>query len=127
MNLPIAPGRWTHLAAVYASNETRFFLDGKKIDVGAATLLPSIPTHFVIGNVGEGHEVMFFNGQVRCLRISKGERYLTDFEPEISFKPDDADYPHRAVLIFDGSKVEGERVIDLSGAGNDGKWVTESR
>ncbi len=122
---PITPGKWTHLAAVYGPDETKLFVDGKKIGVGAATLLPSIQTHFVIGNVGEDHTNLFFKGQVRCLRISKGERYSTDFEPEFSFKPDAADSAHRAILIFEGSKAEKDRVIDLSGEGNDGKWEIE--
>lgn len=117
---PIIPGQWTHLAAVYGPDETVLFLNGKKIDVGPATQPPSRPTHFVIGNVGEDHNRLFFRGQIRCLRISRGERYSAEFEPESSFVPDNADAPHRAVLIYDGSNVEGERVIDLSGGGNDG-------
>ncbi len=103
---PITPGEWTHLAAVYGPNETTLFLNGKKIGVGPATALPSRPTHFVIGNVGEDHSNMFFHGQIRCLRISRGERYSADFEPESSFNADAADVPHRAVLIYDGSQVE---------------------
>ena len=117
---PIIPGQWTHLAAVYGPEETTLFLNGKKIGVGPATQPPSRPTHFVIGNVGEDHNRLFFRGQIRCLRISRGERYSAEFEPESSFVPDAADASHRALLIFDGSKVEGERVIDLSGGGNDG-------
>lgn len=117
---PITPGEWTHLAAVYGPNETSLFLNGKKIGVGPATAPPPRPTHFVIGNVGEDHRNLYFHGQIRCLRISRGERYSADFEPESSFSPDSTDVPHRAVLIYDGSKVEGEQVIDLSGGGNDG-------
>ena len=122
VDMPITPGKWTHLAAVYGPDETKLFVDGKKIGVAAATLPPSIQTRFVIGNVGEDHTNLFFNGQVRCLRISKGERFSTDFEPESSFTPDAADSAHQAILIIDGSKAEGNRVIDLSGNGNDGKW-----
>lgn len=119
---PITPGQWTHLAAVYGPNETTLFLNGKKIGVGPATAPPSRPTHFVIGNVGEDHNRLFFHGHIRCLRISRGVRYSADFEPQQSFVQDAADVPHRAVLILDGSRVEGEQVIDLSGVGNDGKW-----
>ena len=117
---PITSRKWTHLATVYGSDETVLFLNGKKVGVGPATQPPSRRTHFVIGNVGEEHNRLFFQGQIRCVRISKGVRYSADFEPESSFAPDAADVPHPAVLIFDGSKVEGERVIDLSGSGNDG-------
>lgn len=121
---PITPGQWTHIAAVYGPDQTTVFLNGKKIGVGPATQPPSRPTHFVIGNVGEDHNNLFFHGQVRCLRISRGERYSSDFVPESSFSSDSADVPHRAVLIYDGSKVEGERVIDLSGEGNDGRFAS---
>lgn len=117
---PITPGEWTHLAAVYGPNETILFLNGKKIGVGPATALPTRQTHFVIGNVGKDHGNLFFQGQIRCLRISRGERYSSDFEPQQSFVQDAADVPHRAALIYDGSKVEGERVFDLSGNSNEG-------
>lgn len=78
-----------------------------------------------MGNVGEDHNRHFLVGQIRCLRISRDERYSADFEPESLFAPDANDAPHRAVLLFDGSKVEGKRVSDLSGEGNDGTWVRE--
>ena len=117
---PITPGKWTHLAAVYGPEETILFMNGKKIGVGPATQHPSRQTHFVIGNVGEDHDRLFFHGQIRCLRISRDERYSADFVPDSSFAQDTADARHRAVLIFDGSTVEGKRVLDLSGEGNDG-------
>jgi eukaryotic-like serine/threonine-protein kinase len=122
VKVPITLGRWTHLAAVYAPNETRLYLDGKKIDVGPATQPPTIETPFVVGNVGEKHSVMFFIGHVRCLRISRGERYSDDFQPEQSITGDPDGFSARAVLIYDGSRTEGDRVIDLSGNGNDGRW-----
>jgi hypothetical protein len=50
-------------------------------------------------------------------RISKGERYTADFHPAEDLQPDDA-----AVLIYSAKSVEGEKVRDLSGHGNDG-WV----
>ena len=125
--MPVTPGKWIHMAAVYGTEETKLFVDGKKVAVGAATLKPPIESHFVIGNVGEDHNVMFFRGQIRCLRISRGERYSGEFKPQLSFTSDDTDDPHGAVLIFDGFKVEEERVIDLSGNGNDGSWETERR
>lgn len=109
---------------MFGTEETILFLDGKKFGVEQATQPPSRPTHFVIGNVGEDHNRLFFHGQIRCLRIRRGERYSADFEPASSFAPDAADVPHPAVLIFDGSKVEGERVIDLSGSWNDGELRT---
>jgi hypothetical protein len=50
-----------------------------------------------------------------------GERNSGDFVPEASFTPDESDEPNRAVLIYDGSKVNGDRAIDLSGIEREGK------
>ena len=58
-----------------------------------------------------------FIGQMRCVRISKGERYTDDFTPSESFTADD-----NALVIYDAKSVDGDRVIDLSGNGNDGIW-----
>lgn len=118
----VPPGRWTHLAAVFGPEETTLFMDGKKLGVGPPTQPPTRKTRFVIGNVGEDHNKMFFRGKVRTVRISTGERYKDDFVPDEAFAKDIADAPSRAVLIYDGLAVEGDRVIDLSGAGNHGTW-----
>ncbi|MEZ6126819.1 MAG: protein kinase [Planctomycetaceae bacterium] len=119
---PIKSGEWTHIAAVYGPDETTLFLNGKKIGVGPATTPPSRPTHFVIGNVGEEHSSLHFHGEIRSVRISRGERYSADFEPPQSFSQDSDDAPHRAVLIYDGSSVApmADEVPDLSGHENDG-------
>jgi serine/threonine protein kinase len=124
IDTPITPGEWTHIAVVYGPDETTLFVNGKKMDARPATELPTHQTHFVIGNVGEDQDRLYFTGHVRSVRISKGERYLGRFEPEISFVADKADDPCQAVLIFDGANIEGDRVVDLSGSGNDGKWLT---
>jgi hypothetical protein len=57
--------------------------------------------------------------QRRNVRISKGERYKNDFTPPPELKPDDT-----TVLLYDAKKVDRDRVIDLSGHGNDGIWKT---
>jgi hypothetical protein len=56
---------------------------------------------------------------MRCVRISKGERYTKDFTPTESFTADDD-----ALVIYDAKSVDGDRVIDLSGKGNHGIWKT---
>lgn len=117
----ITPGKWTHLAAVYGSQTTTLFLNGKKIGFGPATELPPQETHFVIGNVGEKHSNLFFQGQIRSVRISEGERYSGDFTPQLVFVPD-TESPQATVLIFDGSKIQGGRVFDLSRNEKHGRW-----
>lgn len=117
----IPPGQWTHLAAVFAPDETRLYLNGQKVGVGPASQPPTKKTRIVIGNVGLDHDRLFFRGHARSVRISKGERYIANFMPDESFTKD-GDDPVRAVLIYDGSAVKGDSVIDLSGAGNEGRW-----
>ena len=113
--------RWSHVAAVFGETETRLYLGGRKVGVGPATK-PVSGSTFVIGNVGKGNPINYYFGRMRSVRISKGERYNADFVPDESFTKDADDAPAKAILIFDGSAVEGERVIDLSGVGNDGRW-----
>ena len=56
---------------------------------------------------------------MREIRISRGERYSSDFQPDERFSPD-----RTAILIYAADAVSGGTVRDLSGHGNDGrvKW-----
>ncbi len=112
---PVMPKQWSHLAAVFGKNDTRLYINGKLAVKGRATEAVG-GTEFVVGNIGKDNPIHFFNGQLRSLRISKGERYTADFEPAADFPPDDA-----AVLIYSAKSVEGNTVRDLSGHGNDGR------
>ena len=105
---------------VFGEDETRLYHDGRKVGIGPATRRDG-GAAFVIGNVGRGNPINYFVGKMRSVRISKGERFKGDFVPDEAFAKDAADAPVRAVLIYDGSAVEGDRVIDLSGVGNDGR------
>jgi hypothetical protein len=118
--------RWSHVAVVFGEIETRLYLNGHRVGAGPATKAES-GTTFVVGNVGRGNPINYWVGKVRAVCISKGERYAGDFVPEEKFKKDAGDAPIRAVLIYDGAAVEGNRVIDLSGTGNDGRWEPAPR
>jgi serine/threonine protein kinase len=124
---PVPVGEWSHIAAVFSSGETRLYLNGKLVHTGAATKPVSVGVRFVIGNVGLDSPLDYFSGRIRCVRISTGERYNTDFVPDEEFVNDSEEAPHRAILIYDGSTTDGNRVIDLSGNGNDGVWERLSR
>lgn len=106
---------WTHVAAVFGDSETRLYNNGKLVHTGSATQADG-GTPFVVGRIGVTNPDLVFVGQMRCVRISKGERYQGDFTPTDSFKPDDS-----TVLIYDGRHVDGDRVIDLSSNGADGR------
>lgn len=106
---------WSHVAAVFGEAETRLYLNGERVHVGPKTERGG-GAKFVIGCAGEANPIDHFRGRVRSVRVSPGERYSGDFRPPETFPADDPE----AVLIYDGSKVEGDRVIDLSGRGNHG-------
>jgi hypothetical protein len=114
--------KWSHVAAVFGEAETRLYLNGRKVEVGPATK-PVGGAVFVVGNVGKGNPINYYIGKMRSVRISKGERFHAEFFPEETFAKDGDDTPAKAVLIYDGSVVDGDRVPDRSGTGNDGRWA----
>ena len=73
---------WSHLAAVFGEEETRLYLNGKLVGTCGPTETPKEESKFVIGNLGEKHQVQYFKGRLRSVRISKGELYDGAFEPE---------------------------------------------
>ncbi len=110
---------WSHLAAVFAPGETRLYLNGKQVATGPATQVRG-GARFVIGNVGPNNPNDYFVGQVRAVRISKGERYTGNFVPDQEFTKDPDDSPCRALLIYGEGAMHGGKVTDLTGNGNDG-------
>jgi len=115
---PVTVRSWSHVAAVFDDGETKLFLNGQHVWTGPATKVEG-GTNFVVGRVGETNLSDEYHGYIRCVRISRGTRYSASFSPEDVFKPDDT-----TVLIYDGENVEALDVFDVSGNGNDGKWVT---
>jgi len=113
--------QWSHVAVVFAVDATRLYFNGRLIGTGPATK-PLGVTNFVVGGPGIHNQRHNFKGQIRSVRISKGERYSDDFTPEEHFDRDADDAANKAVLIYDGSRTDGDRVFDLSGEGNDGTW-----
>lgn len=113
---------WSHVTAVFGDQETRIYFNGKLVMTEIATNPAESDTRFVVGNVGENNPTEFFLGQIRSVRISKGERYNADFVPEERFAKDDKVSESNTLLIYDGSSFDNDRIIDLSGHGNDGVW-----
>jgi hypothetical protein len=111
----VMPKQWSHLAAVFGERDTRLYINGKLAAKGPATKNVG-GTEFVVGNLGKNNPIHFYSGQMRAVRISKGERYTADFEPDADIQADDA-----AILIYSAKSVDGNTVKDLSGHGNDGR------
>ena len=53
----VSPNDWSHVAAVFGDEETRFYLDGKLATTGPAP--EHFPGYFVIGRVGNGAPMRF--------------------------------------------------------------------
>jgi serine/threonine protein kinase len=113
---------WSHVAAVFGDQETRIYFNGKLVMTEIATNPAESDTRFVVGNVGENNPTEFFLGQIRSVRISEGERYKTDFVPEERFAKDADGSENKTLLIYDGHSFDDDRIVDLSGNGNDGVW-----
>ena len=109
---------WSHLTVVFGVKETRLYFNGKLVKVGPKTE-PQGGTHFVIGCVGETNPIDHFRGKMRCARISRGERYTGDFKPDRAFVADPPDVPNGAVLIYNGTHVDGGRELDLTEKGGE--------
>jgi serine/threonine protein kinase len=109
-------GEWSHVAAVFSENETRLYIDGKRVFTGLKSeMFGEIP--FVVGGMGLDSRIYQLHGDIRSLRISDGERYSGNFTPEADLKADD-----KTALLYDGEHVEADRVVDQSGRGNHGTW-----
>ena len=110
-------GKWSHLAAVFGPNESRLYLDGKRVWTGPASEMYGEGIPYVVGGIGLDSRFFQFKGAMKVVRISEGERYVADFTPEEDLEPDGA-----TVLLYDGKHLDGDRVIDRSGRRNDGRW-----
>ena len=111
--------QWSHLAAVFAENETRVYFDGELVATCAATNPPEVESPFVIGNLGELHGDRSFFGKLRSVRITSGEQFDSEFLPDDDF----TDSEHtEALLIYDESSFNGDTIKDLSGNDNHGSW-----
>lgn len=108
--------RWSHLAAVFADEETRLYLDGKLVFTCEPTNSPEVESPFVICNLGKDQGNMCFTGKLRSVRITSGERFDEDFVPDEKFTGSSA------LLIYDEGSFEDDEIRDLSGNGNHGKW-----
>jgi hypothetical protein len=106
------------VAAVFGQKEVRLYKNGTNVFSGQPEKEFG-SDRFFIGRQGALDEKVF-SGMMRCVRISSGERYSKNFTPDKTFKEDQS-----ALLIYDGSRSEGMRAIDLSGKENHGWWFVD--
>ncbi|WP_442508361.1 protein kinase domain-containing protein [Novipirellula sp. SH528] len=111
--------RWSHLAVVFGSDETRVYLNGKLVATCDPTNQPEVESQFVIGNLGKDQGNMCFTGKLRAVRITSGETFEGEFLPDENFTAGDNS---EALLIYEGSSFGGDQIRDLSENGNHGRW-----
>ena len=111
--------RWSHFAAAFGTEETRLYLNGKLVATCEPTNPPEVESPFVIGNLGIDQGNMCFEGKLRSIRITSGERFTQEFLPDQNLVDDST-----ALLIYDESSFDGDEIEDLSGNENHGKWDT---
>lgn len=99
------------------TDETRLYLDGELVKSAQPTQAVNPESVFVIGNVGFRNSIDFLKSEMRCVRITEGERNIKNFTPDKIFSLDE-----QARLIWDGKHLNGNLIEDLSGKGNDGSW-----
>jgi len=108
--------QWSHLGVVFSASETRLYLNGKLVEIGPASEDVD-GSHFVIGNVGENNPIDFFIGQIRQVRICRGEVYTEDFVPQEDLKVDPVDPSVEVIAVYEPTS-EGSKIIeDKSGHG----------
>jgi serine/threonine protein kinase len=115
----VGSGRWTHVAGVFTDEGTYLFVNGRKVWNSSACKLND--ASFLIGGVSTTNPTDQFRGQIRCVRISRGERFKNSFTPDHDFAADKS-----TVLIYEGKSVDGLCVTDVSGNENDSRWVMTS-
>jgi hypothetical protein len=113
--------QWSHLAVVYAPDETRLYLNGEKVATGPPSADPP-PTHFVIGNAGENNPMDYFLGKIREVRIWPMERFDEDFTPkEMFFRGLESVEPQ---VVYMPTRHENGVVSDQTGNRHDAKLET---
>ena len=121
-NASVPIRKWSHVAVVFGTDETRMYFNGELAGTGQATV-PKGGTNFVIGNIGDTTHMFFFHGKMRSIRISKGERFDENFIPDDQLNgTTDSDSSVETLLVYEATRTDGERVLDISGHKNHGSW-----
>lgn len=133
--IPIEPNSnegWDHVALVYVGQEQIIYLNGKRIHKATAPKPgPFDRSRKLIIGAQEKWKpnhtkpaALFGKGIMRLFRISNVARYITEFDPTETFKPDD-----NTVVLFnfdpssDKTKLLDTSKYEQHGTIHDAKWV----
>jgi Protein kinase domain/Concanavalin A-like lectin/glucanases superfamily len=119
--IPITPGRWTHVAVVSDDKEVRFYTDGvQRVRLGrqAAAVQTEHPFRglWLGAQPGPTGTAYHFRGDMKEVRVSRTARYRDTFIPVPRFTPD-AD----TLALYHCDDGHGDDFKDSSGHGHHGK------
>ena len=116
----IAGGKfWRHVAFTYDGVKYHSFIDGRLQERGAGPRVPAWREKAKLRLGSIIRDLRINDGLMRSFQISSSVRYPGDsFEP-----PERLSAGDDTVLLYDFSKVEGDRVLDQSGNNRHGKLV----
>jgi hypothetical protein len=111
---PMTAGVWQHVACVYSAAQVRLYQDGRRTGGAAVNEPLGVPGQPLwIGDCGlDSHA---YRGLVREIRISRGERYTNDFQPERILATDDS-----TLALYHCDEAAGNEVKDASAGGKHG-------
>lgn len=116
------PARWHHLCVVSAKDYPSLYVDGQQVELDitegsfsldepvGSSLLGSFPSPH------EGSPAFGFTGQIGEVRVSRGVRYVTDFDPPVDFEADE-----NTEALFLLNTGWGNRIVDSSGNSHHGE------
>ena len=115
-------GQRVHVAAVYTGKHLTLFVDGKEMETAPLKEHMASRLSFYVGAdpSPSDHPHQFFNGMIERVRISRGARYSSEFNPPDQFRPD-AD----TLVVYQMNEGEGNKIKDGSGKGHDG-WMEDA-
>jgi serine/threonine protein kinase len=119
-DLPVAFGRWTHLALVHDQGALTLFVNGGKQKRPTRITLPDQSTRISVGpsQFTATGNLSGFHGLLREIRVSTRVRYRDEFQPAERFESD-----KDTVALYHLDEGRGDAFADATGRGNEGKIV----
>lgn len=123
-DLPATLHKPVHVAGIFNGDNLKLFIDGKRVSLQSSTFeLGETKGGLYIGGVApgklpEGQNDRFFEGKIYAVRISRGVRYIADFQPPLTIDSDP-----QTLALYRFNTDTGTTSKDQSGHGHDAQIV----
>ncbi len=112
-----------HVAGMWVGEQQKLYVNGREVPLNPVKAQTYLPTHgglFLGGAPEENlHHHRWYHGRIDEVRISRGLRYRSMFEPLKRFPDDDPD----TLALYHCDEGTGERLVDSSGNDHYGQAV----